>query len=159
MRLNVNELPPSYHECIRTLTAKSQHNCLSLYEIQKLSKIDAIQASIDDDRLNNNNGNDDEDEVEEEEEEHEGALMTEVNAGNNATTSTSDANGNFISSSSSDEDALDMINGKGVIKLDMSRIIDPTGLPTYEAALKLKSSSYIWAHLQKTWVEFKENQA
>lgn len=110
-----------------------------MYEIQKLSKIDAIQASIDDDRLNNNNnnGNNDNDD-----EEDEGTLTTEVNAGNNATSSTSDANGNFISSSP-DENALDMINGKGVIKLDMSRIIDPTGLPTYEAALKLKSSSYI----------------
>lgn len=134
MRLNVNELPPSYHDCIRTLTAKSasQQKCLSLYEIQKLSKFDDVQASIDDDRLNNNNGNNDDDDEEEEE-------TTEVNAGNNATTSTSDANGNIIS----DENALEMINGKGVIKLDMSRIIDLTGLPTYEAALKLKSSSYI----------------
>lgn len=103
---------------------------MSLCEIQKLSKFDAIEApSIDNDRLNNNHDDDDEEE-------------TEVNAGNNnATTSTSDANGNFISES--DENALDMINAKGVIKLDMSRIIDPTGLPTYEAALKLKSSSYI----------------
>ena len=145
MRLNVNELPPSYHDCIRTFTAKSvsHQNRSSLYEIQKLSKFDDIQASIDDDRLNNNNnGNNDDDEEEEERDER--TLTTEVNAGNNATTSTStsDANGNFISSSS-DENALDMINGKGVIKLDMSRIIDPTGLPTYEAALKLKSSSYI----------------
>ncbi|XP_055629974.1 uncharacterized protein DDB_G0283357 isoform X2 [Toxorhynchites rutilus septentrionalis] len=31
----------------------------------------------------------------------------------------------------------------GVIRLDMSQIIDQTGLPTYEAALKLESSGYV----------------
>lgn len=38
---------------------------------------------------------------------------------------------------------LDTINRNGLIRLDMSQIIDQTGLPTYEAALKLKSSGYI----------------
>jgi hypothetical protein len=38
---------------------------------------------------------------------------------------------------------LDTINGNGMIRLDMSQIIDQTGLPTYEAALKLKSSGYV----------------
>lgn len=38
---------------------------------------------------------------------------------------------------------LDTINGNGLIRLDMSQIIDQTGLPTYEAALKLKSSGYV----------------
>jgi hypothetical protein len=31
----------------------------------------------------------------------------------------------------------------GMVKLDMSQIIDKTGLPTYEAALKLESSGYV----------------
>lgn len=43
---------------------------------------------------------------------------------------------------------LDTINRNGLIRLDMSQIIDQTGLPTYEAALKLKSSGYIWLPLR-----------
>lgn len=130
-----NELPPSYRDCLETLASKSSG--LSFYAGEEFERIDSIMAKIDDDEFNRinrrmDNRNDDEENV------------TEVNgnnAGNNATTSTSDANGNLILSN--DDNALEMINGKGVIKLDMSRIIDPTGLPTYEAALKLKSSSYI----------------
>lgn len=38
---------------------------------------------------------------------------------------------------------LETINRNGLIRLDMSQIIDQTGLPTYEAALKLKSSGYV----------------
>lgn len=38
---------------------------------------------------------------------------------------------------------LDSINDNGIIRLDMSKIIDKTGLPTYEAALKLESSGYV----------------
>lgn len=38
---------------------------------------------------------------------------------------------------------LATINRNGLIRLDMSQIIDQTGLPTYEAALKLKSSGYV----------------
>lgn len=123
----INELPPSYHDCIRTLAAKSQ----TLYGARKLAKMDSIKPSIDDDRLNNNvvEGN------------VSFVRVTDAdNAGNDAAATTSDANGNIISS---EDNALEMINCKGVIKLDMSRIMDPTGLPTYEAALKLKSSSYI----------------
>lgn len=123
----VNELPPSYHDCIRTLSVKSQ----TLYDARKFAKSDTIKPSIDDDRLNNNIVN-------------ENVSSTRVNnddnAGNYAAATTSDANGNIVST---EGNALDMINGKGVIKLDMSRIMDPTGLPTYEAALKLKSSTYI----------------
>lgn len=37
----------------------------------------------------------------------------------------------------------DISRANGIIKLDMSRIMDNTGLPTYEAALTLKSSNYI----------------
>jgi hypothetical protein len=103
-----------------------------MYDMRKFAKLDTIKPSIDDDRLNNNNYVD------------ESVSFSRVNsadnAGNDAAATTSDANGNIISS---EDNALDMINGKGVIKLDMSRIMDPTGLPTYEAALKLKASSYI----------------
>lgn len=38
---------------------------------------------------------------------------------------------------------LDCINDNGLISLDMSKIIDKTGLPTYDAALKLESSGYV----------------
>ncbi|XP_023302824.2 putative uncharacterized protein DDB_G0289963 [Lucilia cuprina] len=38
---------------------------------------------------------------------------------------------------------LDCINENGIISLDMSKIIDKTGLPTYDAALKLESSGYV----------------
>ncbi|XP_075167387.1 spermiogenesis-related protein stanley-cup [Haematobia irritans] len=38
---------------------------------------------------------------------------------------------------------LDCINDNGIISLDMSKIIDKTGLPTYDAALKLESSGYV----------------
>lgn len=38
---------------------------------------------------------------------------------------------------------LETISRNGLIRLDMSQIIDQTGLPTYEAALKLKSSGYV----------------
>lgn len=39
-------------------------------------------------------------------------------------------------------------NRNGLIRLDMSQIIDQTGLPTYEAALHLKSSGYVWLHAE-----------
>ena len=38
---------------------------------------------------------------------------------------------------------LETINRNGLIRLDMSQIIDHTGLPTYEAAIKLESSGYV----------------
>jgi hypothetical protein len=134
----VNELPPSYHECIRTFAMKSQQNWKTLFELQRQRKYDTSVKNPsatpnENDRWNNNNNN-----------ESTSSTTNDVNAGNFATVATSDANGNFILVNDNGNDTLDMINvGKGVIKLDMSRIIDPTGLPTYEAALKLKSSSYI----------------
>lgn len=48
-----------------------------------------------------------------------------------------------------DEEAIDgngncrQLDRNGLIRLDMSQIIDQTGLPTYEAALQLKSSGYV----------------
>lgn len=38
---------------------------------------------------------------------------------------------------------LDAFNEAGLIRMDMSQIIDQTGLPTYEAALKFESSGYV----------------
>lgn len=38
---------------------------------------------------------------------------------------------------------LNSINNNGLIRVDMSQIIDRTGLPTYEAALKFESSGYV----------------
>uniref|UniRef100_A0A182JGQ5 Uncharacterized protein n=1 Tax=Anopheles atroparvus TaxID=41427 RepID=A0A182JGQ5_ANOAO len=35
------------------------------------------------------------------------------------------------------------LDANGLVRLDMSQIIDHTGLPTYEAALKLESSGYV----------------
>jgi hypothetical protein len=52
-------------------------------------------------------------------------------------------NGNGSCRRQTERTNLDTINGNGLIRLDMSQIIDQTGLPTYEAALKLKSSGYV----------------
>lgn len=76
---------------------------------------------------------------------------------NDATTSstdnhpdgTCDQNGNFREIIPQDEIGgnsiveLSSINNNGLIRVDMSQIIDRTGLPTYEAALKLESSGYV----------------
>ena len=62
-----------------------------------------------------------------------------VNSNSNNNNNNEDDN-NSTSSSILD---LDTINENGIIRLDMSKIIDKTGLPTYEAALKLESSGYV----------------
>lgn len=41
-------------------------------------------------------------------------------------------------------DDIDHLNGNGIVRMDMSKIIDSTGLPTYDAALKLESCGYVW---------------
>lgn len=61
------------------------------------------------------------------------AISTEGNA--------EEVNNNILNDSNTTD--IDLIRSNGIIKLDMSRIMDNTGLPTYEAALKLKSSNYI----------------
>lgn len=38
---------------------------------------------------------------------------------------------------------FDHLNGNGIVRMDMSKIIDSTGLPTYDAALKLESCGYV----------------
>lgn len=67
---------------------------------------------------------------------------------------TSDPNGNWTGSSDAGAAAtaldnyhnsvnLETFNENGLIRMDMSQIIDQTGLPTYEAAIKLESSGYV----------------
>ncbi|XP_016947152.1 uncharacterized protein LOC108022621 [Drosophila biarmipes] len=42
-----------------------------------------------------------------------------------------------------EEQDLNNINENGIVSLDMSKIIDRSGLPTYEGAIKLESSGYV----------------
>ncbi|XP_036331662.1 uncharacterized protein LOC118743211 [Rhagoletis pomonella] len=49
-----------------------------------------------------------------------------------------------VASNMPEDTTLDAINANsGIIRVDMSKIIDQTGLPTYEAAAKLESSGYV----------------
>lgn len=51
-----------------------------------------------------------------------------------------------------DDDDFDHLNGNGIVRMDMSKIIDSTGLPTYDAALKLESCGYVWTHfMSQVW--------
>ncbi|XP_030387762.1 uncharacterized protein LOC115634274 [Scaptodrosophila lebanonensis] len=65
--------------------------------------------------------------------EESGAVATDENE--NAATNGGDANAAI--------NDLDSINDNGIVSLDMSKIIDRSGLPTYEGALKLESSGYV----------------
>ncbi|KAH8372983.1 hypothetical protein KR009_009406 [Drosophila setifemur] len=47
------------------------------------------------------------------------------------------------SSRQEEEQDLNTINENGIISMDMSKIIDRSGLPTYEGAIKLESSGYV----------------
>lgn len=38
---------------------------------------------------------------------------------------------------------IDVLSDIGIVRMDMSKIIDRTGLPTYDAALKLESYGYV----------------
>lgn len=40
-------------------------------------------------------------------------------------------------------DEFDVLSDNGLIRIDMSKIIDQTGLPTYDAAIKLESFGYV----------------
>lgn len=52
--------------------------------------------------------------------------------------------GNDMEMESDGENEFDSLNEIGLIKVDMRKLIDDqTGLPTYEAALKLESSGYV----------------
>uniref|UniRef100_A0A1A9X4S6 Uncharacterized protein n=1 Tax=Glossina brevipalpis TaxID=37001 RepID=A0A1A9X4S6_9MUSC len=62
------------------------------------------------------------------------------NSNNNRTDKSNNADENSVASTTLN---LDRINENGIISLDMSKIIDKTGLPTYDAALKLESSGYV----------------
>lgn len=54
-----------------------------------------------------------------------------------------DINSNYEDSDDDEEAEFDSLNENGLIRVDMRKIIDETGLPTYEAALKLESSGYV----------------
>ncbi|XP_029725446.2 uncharacterized protein LOC109417842 [Aedes albopictus] len=74
----------------------------------------------------NNNGN------------HESAQATvEVGAGPNG------GEGNKPAADNDGGDTFRNLTENGLVRLDMSQIIDQTGLPTYEAALRLESSGYV----------------
>lgn len=45
---------------------------------------------------------------------------------------------------------IDILNDNGILRMDMSKIIDQTGLPTYDAALKLESYGYVWQSHHRT---------
>ncbi|KAH8309339.1 hypothetical protein KR059_008252 [Drosophila kikkawai] len=53
------------------------------------------------------------------------------------------ATGNHQKAEQDEDEDLNTINENGIISLDMSKIIDRSGLPTYEGALKLESSGYV----------------
>ncbi|XP_070140194.1 uncharacterized protein s-cup isoform X2 [Drosophila kikkawai] len=53
------------------------------------------------------------------------------------------AAGNHQRAEQDEDEDLNTINENGIISLDMSKIIDRSGLPTYEGALKLESSGYV----------------
>ncbi|XP_017864518.1 PREDICTED: GATA zinc finger domain-containing protein 5 [Drosophila arizonae] len=71
--------------------------------------------------------------------ENDNAAATSATAAPAATSSTAEAD--------AEADAADLdinnMNENGIISLDMSKIIDISGLPTYEGALKLESSGYV----------------
>lgn len=54
-----------------------------------------------------------------------------------------DNNNNATVNTTTNTVDLQQINENGIIRLDMSQIIDSTGLPTYEAAIKLEQSGYV----------------
>lgn len=54
-----------------------------------------------------------------------------------------DNNNNATVNTTTNSVDLQQINENGIIRLDMSQIIDSTGLPTYEAAIKLEQSGYV----------------
>lgn len=57
-----------------------------------------------------------------------------------------DINSNFEENDGeidNEDTEFDSLNENGLIRVDMRKIIDPTGLPTYEAALKLESTGYV----------------
>lgn len=38
---------------------------------------------------------------------------------------------------------FNVLSDNGIVRMDMSKIIDRTGLPTYDAAIKLESFGYV----------------
>lgn len=62
-----------------------------------------------------------------------------LHTNNTSSQDQSDRNNN----NSAVKNEFDNLNENGIVRMDMSKIIDATGLPTYDAALKLESCGYV----------------
>ncbi|XP_037815369.1 uncharacterized protein DDB_G0283357 [Lucilia sericata] len=130
VEITVPELIPNREEATATAnmpTADANANC---------AIATARQSTYQDPSNHNNNNNNDNDILED--------SLPSTSAATAVTTP------HIVASTSSDASTptsvtinLDCINENGIISLDMSKIIDKTGLPTYDAALKLESSGYV----------------
>lgn len=72
--------------------------------------------------------------------------LTNTSSASNADTeaATNTTPDDVSSPNSPEHNTLDVLNANsGIIRVDMSKVIDQTGLPTYEAAAKLESSGYV----------------
>lgn len=66
-----------------------------------------------------------------------------TNVGSSNATTTNSIITNQSNCEENNNDEFDHLNGNGIVRMDMSKIIDSTGLPTYDAALKLESVGYV----------------
>lgn len=57
--------------------------------------------------------------------------------------STSVCQCSHIRNNKDSEAELNILSDNGIIRMDMSKVIDQTGLPTYDAAIKLESFGYV----------------
>lgn len=72
------------------------------------------------------------------------SLPAEANVNTNDNNNSNNNNNDAKAESSTEtKNNLDAINDNGIIRVDMSKIMDTTGLPHYDAALKLESSGYV----------------
>lgn len=69
--------------------------------------------------------------------------QTNITTDNSVTDMNGNGNVNGNVNDNHNQINFETFNENGLIRMDMSQIIDQTGLPTYEAALKLESSGYV----------------
>ncbi|KAG5678976.1 hypothetical protein PVAND_008591 [Polypedilum vanderplanki] len=131
---NVNERPPSY-ECIMALNealGRHQKVAPALNLNRELADVEVVNSKTSTVDVNGN--------------------IIQCDNNNNAeqprpttSSSSSSTNENEVNGNNEEDDNgnWDIARANGIVKLDMSKIMDQTGLPTYEAALTLKSSNYI----------------
>lgn len=87
-------------------------------------------GDVDGEEVNNNNNNNNN---------YSNGLSIDTQMTTNDDTSDDNNNNNATTTALN----LQQINENGIIRVDMSQIIDSTGLPTYEAAIKLEQSGYV----------------